>query len=144
MPAYLKTSGSRLHVVVPLKRDVEFDEVRSLARQIAEDVVAQDAKHRTVKTLKSERHGRVYIDTNRNAYAQTIAPAYAVRARAGAPVSVPISWSELKGKALRPDGINIHTIFTRLEKTEDPWKDSWKNTVSLAKVSREIEERHAA
>ena len=145
IPAYVKTSGSRgLHVVVPLKRDVDFDSVRSFARQVAEGVVADDPEHRTVKTLKSKRHGRVYLDTNRNAYGQTVAPAYAVRARRGAPVSVPIAWGELEGKGLRPDGVTIRNLFARLDKIDDPWGDFWRKAVSLAKASRQIEEHHAA
>ena len=130
--------------MVPLKRDLEFDAVRSLARQIAEHIAAQDPKHRTIEALKTKRRGRVYIDTNRNAYGQTVAPAYAVRARAGAPVSVPISWSELKGKDLRPDAVTIHTVFNRLDKSHDPWKDLWKDAVSLTKATQRIEELHAA
>lgn len=118
--------------------------MRSIARRIADDVAADDPQHRTVETLKSKRRGRVYIDTNRNAYAQTVAPAYAVRARAGAPVSVPIHWDELDEKGLRPDGVTIRTIFARLDKISDPWKDFSRNTVSLGKASRKIEERHAA
>jgi bifunctional non-homologous end joining protein LigD len=145
MPAYVKTSGSRgLHVVVPLKRDMDFDSVRSFARQVAEDVVADDPEHRTVKTLKSKRRGRIYLDTNRNAYAQTVAPAYAVRARRGAPVSVPIGWGELDAEGLRPDGVTIRNLFARLDKIDDPWTGFWRKAVSLAKVSRQIKEDHAA
>ena len=131
-------------VVVPLKRETDFDSVRSIARHIAEDVAADDPQHRTMETLKSKRRGLVYIDTNRNAYAQTVAPAYAVRARAGAPVSVPIHWDELEEKNLRPDGLSIRTIFARLDKIDDPWKDFSRNAVSLGKASRKIEVRHAA
>ena len=145
IPAYLKTSGSRgLHVAVPLKRDADFDSVRNVARRIAESLVAEDPKHRTLEARKSERRGRLYVDTNRNAYAQTIAPAYAVRARPRAPVSVPLDWHELQKKDLRPDGVNMRTVFARLEKVDDPWKDFWRAAVSLRKLHSQLEERHAA
>jgi bifunctional non-homologous end joining protein LigD len=145
LPAYLKTSGSRgLHVVVPLRRDSNFVSVRDFARRIAEIAVEQDPKHRTLEARKNERRGRVYVDTNRNAYAQTVAPAYSVRARPGAPVSVPLDWHELQKSDLRPDGVIIRTVFARLEKIDDPWKHFWRSAVSLKKVDPQLEKRYAA
>ena len=83
---YVKTTGSRgLHVAVPLDRDEDFDSVRAFARRLAEIVVDGDREHRTLEQLKERRHWRVFVDTNRSAYAQTVAPAYAVRGRPGAP-----------------------------------------------------------
>jgi bifunctional non-homologous end joining protein LigD len=92
-----------------------------------------------LESLKAHRGNRVFIDTNRNAYAQLVAPAYAVRARKGAPVSLPIDWNELRKKNLRPDGITIRSIFERLDKGEDPWADFWRSGVSLAKARRKLE-----
>jgi DNA ligase D-like protein (predicted 3'-phosphoesterase) len=124
LPAYLKTTGSRgLHVAVPLRRSEEFDPVRAFARVLAEIVVSQDPGQRTLEQRKSRRRGRVFVDVNRNAYAQTVAPAYAVRARRGAPVSVPLDWDELGKEGLRPDGATIRTVFDRLQKIGDPWAD---------------------
>jgi len=103
LPAYVKTTGSRgLHVAVPVKREEDFDSVRAFARRLAEAVVDEDPEHRTLEQRKDKRGGRVFVDTNRNAYAQTVAPAYAVRARARAPISTPLNWSELNNNDLRP------------------------------------------
>lgn len=140
LPAYLKTTGSRgLHVVVPLRRREGFDAVRDLARVLARIVVSQEPGERTLEQRKSRRRGRVFLDTNRNAYAQTMAPAYAVRARRGAPVSVPLHWDELRRKDLRPDGTTIRTVFDRLEKVEDPWADLWRRGVSLSRARQKLE-----
>lgn len=142
LPAYLKTTGSRgLHVVVPLQRREGFNSVRDFARELARIVVSQAPEERTLESLKVNRGGRVFIDTNRNAYAQLVAPAYAVRARKGAPVSVPLDWSELKKKNLRSDGVTIRTIFDRLAKVGDPWEDFWRSGVSLAKARRKLERK---
>ena len=139
LPAYLKTTGSRgLHVVVPLQRREGFDSVRDFARELARIVVRQAPEERTLESLKVNRGGRVFIDTNRNGYAQLVAPAYAVRARKGAPVSVPLDWSELKKRNLRSDGVTIRTIFDRLAKVGDPWEDFWRSGVSLAKARRKL------
>jgi bifunctional non-homologous end joining protein LigD len=145
LPAYVKSTGSRgVHVTVPLKPESDFDAVRSFARQLAEIVAEEDQKHRTTEQRKVNRRGRVFLDTNRNAYAQTAVAPYAVRARLHAPVAVPISWRELDKSSFRPDGVTIRTIFDRLKKQDDPWKDFWSSAVSLKRTQRKLEELHAA
>ena len=140
LPAYLKTTGSRgLHVAVPLKRTESFSSVRAFARAVAWIVVSQEPAQRTLEQRKNMRRGRLFLDTNRNAYAQTVAPAYAVRARRGAPVSVPLDWSELRKKDLRPDGVTIQSLFNRLEKVGDPWVDFWRRGASLNRARQKIE-----
>ena len=140
LPAFLKTTGSRgLHIVVPLQRRETYDSVRSFARELAATVISQSPKERTLEQLKAHRGDRVFIDTNRNGYAQLVAPAYAVRARKGAPVSLPIDWAELKKKGLRPNGVTIRTIFDRLEGAPDPWEDFWQSRASLARARRKLE-----
>jgi bifunctional non-homologous end joining protein LigD len=108
---------------VPLKRSEDFDSVRAFARELARVIVNQDPKQRTLEQLKSQRRDRVFLDINRNAYAQMLAPAYAVRARRGAPMSVPLEWDELRRGSLRPDGFTIRNVFARLKKVGDPWTD---------------------
>jgi bifunctional non-homologous end joining protein LigD len=133
-----------LHVAVPLKRNKDFHSVRAFARCLAEIVVMANPEHRTLEQRKAKRRGRVFVDTNRNAYAQTVAPAYAVRARPGAPVSAPLNWRELNDKDLRPDSVTIRTVFDRLEKVGDTWKDFFRHAVSLKGARRRVEELNAA
>jgi bifunctional non-homologous end joining protein LigD len=140
LPAFLKTTGSRgLHVVVPLQRREEYEPVRTFARELAAIVISQAPKERTMEQLKAQRGNRVFIDTNRNGYAQLVAPAYAVRARKGAPVSVPLDWSELKKKSLRSNSFTIRTVFERLDKVTDPWADFWDSAVTLTKARRKLQ-----
>lgn len=128
VPGFLKTSGSRgLHIVVPLERDAEYGAVHGIAHDIAKALVADSPKTRTLEFAKKDRMGRVFVDINRNAYAQTYAAAYAVRARPGAPVSFPLNWADLARKDLRPDGVTIRTIWNHID--DDPWKDFWKAAV---------------
>jgi bifunctional non-homologous end joining protein LigD len=145
LPAFVKSTGSRgLHVTVPIKPEADFDTVRSFARQLSEVVAQEDTKHRTTEQRKTERRGRLFLDTNRNAYAQTAVAPFAVRARSGAPVAVPISWRELDKDGFRPDSMTIRTIFDRLERVNDPWKDFWRSAVSLKRARSRLEELHAA
>jgi len=145
LPAFIKTTGSRgLHVAVPLNRKRGFDSVRAFARRVAEVIVAQHPSRYTIEQYKSKRRGRVFIDVNRNAWAQTAVAVYAVRPRKGAPVSVPLAWSELHQKGLRPDGITIRTVFERIDKKDDPWKDFWRHAASLDKAGPKLEQLHPA
>ena len=144
LPAYLKTTGSRgLHVAVPLKRTETFDSVRAFATKLAQVVVRQEPGQRTLEQRKDRRRGRVFVDTNRNAYAQTVAPAYAVRPRRGAPVSVPLEWEELSRRDLRSDGVTIRNVFKRLEKIGDPWADFWRRSASLDRARQKLEKLNA-
>jgi bifunctional non-homologous end joining protein LigD len=139
LPAFLKTTGSRgLHVVVPLQRRENYDAVRSFGRDLAGIIVSRKPGARTMEQLKANRGDRVFIDTNRNGYAQLVAPAYAVRAKKGAPVSVPLEWNELKKKGLRSTSFTIRNIFARLEQVEDPWADFWASGASLAAARRRL------
>jgi bifunctional non-homologous end joining protein LigD len=103
--------------------------------------VSEDPRSRTMEQLKANRGNRVFIDTNRNGYAQLVAPAYAVRARRSAPVSVPLDWTELKKKNLLSDSFSIRNLFARLDKGSDPWRDFWRSAVSLAAARRKLERR---
>jgi bifunctional non-homologous end joining protein LigD len=124
LTAFVKTTGSRgLHVLVPLNRGADFDEVRAFAREIAAELAGTDPQHLTVEMRKDKRAGRIFIDTARNAYAQTAAPPYAVRPRRGAPVATPLEWKELEDPRLRPDRYTIRNIFDRLQRKGDVWKN---------------------
>ncbi len=139
LPAFVKTTGSRgLHVVTALKRREDYEAVRAFARDLAERAAALAPDERTTEQRKQKRTGRVFIDTNRNAYAQTAAPAYAVRPRAGAPVSTPLDWGELDDPNLRPDGFTIRNIFGRLERQQDPWEGFRQSAASLSGAGRAI------
>jgi bifunctional non-homologous end joining protein LigD len=143
LPAYLKTTGSRgLHVAVPLRRSEDFDAVRAFAREVARVLVSEEPEQRTLEQRKGMRRGRVFVDTNRNAYAQNMALAYAERARRGAPVSVPLDWRELTREDLRPQGVTIRTVFDRLEALGDLWADFRRRGASLATARRKLEKLH--
>ncbi|MFF4655267.1 non-homologous end-joining DNA ligase [Streptomyces sp. NPDC001381] len=103
LPSGLMTTGSRgLHVVVPLTGRHDFDEVRAFARDAAELLAAEHPDRLTTAARKQDRGDRLYLDTGRNAYAQTAVAPYTVRARPGAPVAVPITWDQLDDPDLGP------------------------------------------
>jgi bifunctional non-homologous end joining protein LigD len=137
LSSFLKLTGSRgLHVVVPLDRRTRFDEVRGFARAVAEQIAAQRPHEVTTELLKKNRGSRLFLDTNRNGTAQTVVPAYAVRARDGAPVAMPITWEELRDPALNARSFNIRNACRRMRSGTDPWLGFARKARSLGARQR--------
>jgi bifunctional non-homologous end joining protein LigD len=135
---FVMTTGSRgLHVTVPLDRSADFDQVREFARGCAELLVRRRPGQLTVEHRKAKRGDRVYVDTGRNAYAQTGVAPYAVRALPGAPVATPLDWSEL-GRA-RPRSTTIANLFRRLGRKDDPWADIDRRARGLGKAAKRLD-----
>ena len=74
----------------------------------------------TATVAKEKRKGKIFIDYLRNAEGATAIAPYAVRARANAPVSTPIDWSEL-ARDVRFDHFNLRNVPERLRLRPDPW-----------------------
>jgi bifunctional non-homologous end joining protein LigD len=120
---FVKTTGSRgLHVIAPITVGPTFEEVHLFADAVAQRLAAADADHLTTEFTKQKREGRLFLDVNRNAYAQTAVAPYAVRARAGAPIAMPIPWSDVQSDGLRPDGVGIRNVAEWLRGRDDPWR----------------------
>jgi bifunctional non-homologous end joining protein LigD len=119
LASFLKSSGSRgLHVVVPLVPAADTDTVKVVSIAVAEALAARHLDDFTTEGRIANRHGRLYLDIGRNGYAQTMAAPYAVRGLPGAPVSVPLDWSELDGFV--PRRHTLRTIGERLA-APNPW-----------------------
>ncbi|CAM5247711.1 hypothetical protein SALBM135S_06342 [Streptomyces alboniger] len=90
------TTGSRgLHVVVPLNAREDFDDVRGFAKDVADVLAAAHPDRLTTAARKEARGDRLYLDVQRNGYAQTAVAPFSVRAAPGAPVAVPLTWEQL-------------------------------------------------
>jgi bifunctional non-homologous end joining protein LigD len=138
--AHVMTTGSRgLHVVAPLDRSADFDASRALARQVAHVIAQRTPDRLTLEQRKNKRRGRVFIDTMRNAYGQLAVAPYAVRALPGAPVAAPLAWDELD-KFADAQAYTISSIFRRLARKGDPWKDIARRAHSIAAAQRSFNE----
>jgi bifunctional non-homologous end joining protein LigD len=133
--SFAKTSGSRgLHVFVPLQRGPDVDEVLSFSRALAARVAAANPAELTVEHSLSARRGRVYLDSFRNGFVQTVVAPYSVRRREHAPISTPLDWSEVRPD-LVPASFTIGNFEQRL-KAKDPWRDFFQNRQSLKSAVR--------
>ncbi len=130
--SFVKTTGSKgLHVVAPLDRSADFDAVRALARDAARLLAARHPDRLTVEVRKDKRKGRLFLDTARNAYAQTAVAPYAVRALPGAPVAAPLDWEELGDGKLDARSYTLQNVRRRLGQREDPWKGMMRRARSI-------------
>jgi bifunctional non-homologous end joining protein LigD len=121
---FAMTTGSRgFHVVAPIQRRQDFDDVRRFMRDVAAEAARRHPGALTTEQRKAKRESRIFLDVMRNTYAHTTVAPYAVRARPGAPVATPLRWEELEDRDTRPDGWTLHTLPERLERLGDPWRD---------------------
>jgi bifunctional non-homologous end joining protein LigD len=119
---FAMTTGSRgVHVVTPIRRGRDYEEVHDFARAVARVLADQSPRKLTTEVRKAKRAERIFVDVGRNAYAQHAVAPYAVRPRDGAPVAAPLRWEELDDRRLRPDRWTIRTLPERLEHAGDVW-----------------------
>ncbi|MDX1563943.1 MAG: non-homologous end-joining DNA ligase [Phycisphaeraceae bacterium] len=138
--AYLKTTGSRgLHVFVPIRRGEDFDGLRDWARRAADLLAGRHPDELTTEVRKNKRRGRVYLDTSSIGYGQTVVPPYAVRARPGAPVSMPLRWEELSSGSLHSKTYTVTNAMRRLGQIKDPWSDFTRRACSFQKAVSGLE-----
>jgi bifunctional non-homologous end joining protein LigD len=121
LPCFIKTSGSTgLHVLLPMGRQLTYDQSRAFGQVLAR-VVAQ--AHRDIATVTrnpDRREGKVYLDFVQNGHGRLLAAPFSVRPLPGAPVSMPLRWSEVNDK-LRLAAFTIKTAPARMKRLKrDP------------------------
>lgn len=124
LASFVRTTGGKgLHLAVPLSPWAGWGEVKAFARAVAQRHAHDDPRRLTVNPSREKRRGRIFIDYLRNSRGATAIASYSTRARAGAPVAVPIGWHELSS-VLRPDRYTIDNLPRRLAALrKDPWGD---------------------
>jgi len=93
--APMLTGGKGVHVIAPLVPNAEWPAVKAWARAFAEDLAREQPEHFVATMSKAKRTGRIFIDWLRNQRGATAVLPYSVRAREGAGVAVPVTWTQL-------------------------------------------------
>lgn len=136
---FAMTTGSRgLHVVAPVRRTATWAQARAFARTLANRMVGENRATLTTARYRSQRRGRLFVDTGRTTYAHHAAAPYSVRPRPNAPVAAPLRWEELDDPRLDPQGWTIETLPARLESEGDPWRGIGRRARSLERAAREL------
>ena len=123
LESFVKTSGGKgLHVVAPLRPRASWDEAKAFAAGIAGAMTKESPGRYTDTMAKRARTGRIFIDSLRNARGATAVAAFSTRARPGAPVSTPLSWTELPatGGGNQYRIANLPARLSHLDR--DPWE----------------------
>lgn len=134
-PLVKTTGGKGLHVVVPLEARYDWEMAKGFAELVARRIHDVAPDHTTLdRTIARRPKGTVYLDYVQVGKGKTYVAPFSVRARDGAPVSMPIAWSEVEGmrrKRAQTTGPemtrwNIGNVPKLLAKEGDQWSKAWK------------------
>ncbi|MEP6771276.1 MAG: DNA ligase D [Polaromonas sp.] len=134
LSSFLKTSGGKgLHVVVPLKRQHDFDTVKDFSHALVLHLAAVIPQRFVAKSGPRNRVGKIFVDYLRNGFGATTVAAWSMRARPGLGVSVPVDWEEL---ASLTSGAHwtAQSLGARLSVGNEPWDayESSRNGLTAA------------
>ncbi|WP_148863546.1 non-homologous end-joining DNA ligase [Marinobacter fonticola] len=137
---YVMSTGSKgIHVVAPLRPEADFDRVREIAQGLARWLADEHSDELTTEQRKNKRKGRIYLDVMRNAFGQTAVAPYAIRAKAGAPVAMPLEWDELEDKSITPQSFDLNNATKHLNNRHDPWADMHRHAIKPDNMAKKLE-----
>jgi DNA ligase D len=131
LPSFPKTSGATgLHILVPIRPELVFKEVRRFAKSLAQEVERRidDQDVATTTWKVADRRG-VFVDYGQNARDRTIASAYSIRPQGDARASAPLLWNEVAESD--PAAFTLQTMRARLEEVGDLTAGMWRRKTSL-------------
>lgn len=124
LASWVKTSGSKgFHIVVPLDSSASYEATWRFAHAAGAVLVKREPERFTQEFLKTERAGRILIDTGRNGPGATFAAAYALRSKPGAPVSAPCTWQEIESGQAEPQSFRLRAMPERVARLGDLWAE---------------------
>ncbi len=123
LQSFVRTSGGKgLHVVVPLHPPVAWTTAKPFAQSFAMTLSLMEPEKYLATATKSRRDGRIFIDYLRNGRGATSVASYSLRARPGAPVATPLTWTELS-RVQSAAAFTLANVPARLAKRKsDPWE----------------------
>jgi bifunctional non-homologous end joining protein LigD len=137
--AFCKTTGGKgLHVVTPLtKATLDWPTAKAFARELCLRMAADSPDRYLVNMAKAKRPGKIFLDYLRNDRTSTAVAPLSPRARAGAPVSMPLTWSQVLA-GLDPHRFTVRTAPALLVKTT-AWEDYFDSCRPLAAAIKRLE-----
>ncbi len=140
--SFCKTTGGKgLHVVTPLAapkgRKLSWDEAKVFAHDVCEQMSLDNPDLYLIKMAKNQREGRIFLDYLRNDRMATAVAPLSPRARPGATVSMPLSWTQVKAD-LDPKRFTVRTVPNLLKKST-AWQDYCDGQRPLAQAIKRLE-----
>jgi bifunctional non-homologous end joining protein LigD len=137
LQSFPKTSGSEgIHILVPVTRRHTFKETREFSEIVAGAIARAHPGLATTEWTRAKRRG-VLIDSNQNGHGKTIASAYSVRPKAGAPVSTPLRWDEVN-ESLDPAAFTMDAVLERVAREGDLFEGVLTTKQSLGEALRRL------
>lgn len=134
LPSFPMLTGSfGLHILIPLKKNNTYEEVRRFAKQTARELVKEHPDKLTLEMMKDKRGNKIFLDYLRNAYGQTTVTPYSLRAKPEMSVATPIDWDELKNKNINSRTYTAKNIFRRLSRKKGLWENYNNKRYNLPK-----------
>jgi bifunctional non-homologous end joining protein LigD len=135
LESFLRTSGGKgLHVVVPFRRGPGWPAVKQFCESFADAMVSLHPLQYVATASKAQRKDKIFIDWLRNARGATSVCSWSLRARAGAPVAMPLHWDEL-GRIKNGAAFDLKKALKRAAGLKaDPWEEIAKVKQSLPKL----------
>ena len=92
----LYTTGKKgLHLSYKIRRTKDFDAVKAMAHEMAEEMEKKHPEVFTTQIRKNKREGKIFLDYLRNEYGQTAVCPYSLRNNEEGGIATPISWKKL-------------------------------------------------
>jgi bifunctional non-homologous end joining protein LigD len=136
--AFCKTTGGKgLHVVTPIKAEgVDWPAAKAFARDLCKAMAAEAPDRYLINMAKKDRTGRIFLDYLRNDRMSTAVAPFSPRGRPGAPVSMPLTWTQVKA-GLDPARYTIRTVPALLKKLS-AWKDYCSSERALPEAIKRL------
>jgi len=131
LPSFVKTSGKTgLHIFVPIKRDLDYDTVRSLSETVCRTLELDHPRDVTTEWSTKKRTGKIFMDYNMNVRSKTLNSPFSPRALPTQTVSMPVTWEELAD--IYPTDFLISNAPERLARRGDAWAKIMDSKKDLA------------
>jgi bifunctional non-homologous end joining protein LigD len=126
------TGGKGIHVIAPLRRTLEWPEIKLFCRTFAEKLALDEPDRFTANIRKAKRTGRMFVDYLRNERGATAVAPFSTRAKPGAPCAVPLAWDELG----TIEAANVFSLGEAAARAQgpDPWPNYFDLTQSITKA----------
>ncbi|MCX7773454.1 MAG: non-homologous end-joining DNA ligase [Clostridia bacterium] len=120
--SYIKTSGATgMQLYIPVGGKYDYDTARKINEFFGHYFAEKYPKLITIERMVEKRGTKLYFDYLQMWQGKTITMVYSPRAREKAPISMPVTWEEVR-KGIKPEDFTINNALDRFKVTGDLFK----------------------